>query len=61
MPDMYLIRTLSELAAHAYLCAADPAASTIDQLVARHPAAKYACPMTAAEIAAMHATRWDGD
>ena len=41
MPDMDLISTLGELAAHADLCAADPAASTIDQLVARHRAAEY--------------------
>ena len=41
MPDMDLIRTLGELAARADLCAADPAASTIDQLVARHRAAEY--------------------
>lgn len=31
------------------------------QVFAHAPAAKYACPMTAEEIAAMHATRWDGD
>ncbi len=41
MPDMDLIRTLGELAARADLCAADPAASRIDQLVARHRAAEY--------------------
>ncbi len=41
MPDMDLIRTLGELAAHADLCAADPAAPTIDQIVARHRAAEY--------------------
>ena len=33
----------------------------VQEVVARDPAAKYACPMTAEEIAAMHATRWDGD
>ncbi len=31
------------------------------QVLVIDPAAKYACPMTAEEIAAMHATRWDGD
>ncbi len=41
MPDMDLIRSLGELAARADLCAADPAASRIDQLVARHRAAEY--------------------